>query len=105
MFGCRELFETVLTPKPQRVGIAVDHNQLADLLVAKDKELKNALKLAQEQEDIQKKMDALKKEVDKQDEEIKVLQKNLKEAEHILVRKYVKLFISLYRILIIIFSE
>ena len=35
-------------------------------------------------------MDALQKEVDKRDQDIKLLQKNLKEAESVLVRKTVK---------------
>lgn len=83
------MFETVLTPKPQRQTI-MDHTQLADLLVAKDKELKNTIKLALEQEEIQKKIDCLKQEVDKQDEEIIKIQKHLKEAEHILVRLFIK---------------
>jgi hypothetical protein len=41
--------------------------------------------LADEQAQIQRIMDALKQEVDKRDGEIKNLQKNLKEAETILV--------------------
>lgn len=73
-----------MTPKPQRAH-GYDHAQLTELLIAKDSELKNELLLASEQEEIQKKIDSLKDEVDKQDEEIKQLQKHLKEAEHVLV--------------------
>ena len=82
----RELFETLLIPKPQRqaAGHLTDHEQLAQLLVAKDKELKAYLKMAAEQEEIQVKTDLLEAEVDKQDEQIRQLQKHLKDAEHIL---------------------
>lgn len=85
-FPPRELFETLLTPKPQRqeAGHVMDHSQLADLLVVKDTELKCLLKEASEQEEIQKKCDLLKSEVDKQDEHLLLLQKHLKDAEHIL---------------------
>lgn len=82
------MFETMLTPKSQRVllGHSFDHAQMADLLVAKDKELRVCLHAAHEQEDVQKAMDKLRAEVDKQDDEIKQLQKHLKDAEHVLVR-------------------
>ncbi|KAI1303041.1 Mediator of RNA polymerase II transcription subunit 4 [Halotydeus destructor] len=82
----KELFETMLTPKQQRLqaGHQFDHSQIAELLVSKDKELRSCLQLAVEQEEIQKKMDAVRAEVEKQDEEIKNLQKHLKDAEHIL---------------------
>lgn len=78
----------MLLPKHLRAGglagQTLEHSQVADLLVAKDKELKHYLKLAAEQEEIQKKADALKAEVDKQDEEIRQLQRHLKDAEHVL---------------------
>lgn len=61
-----------------------EHSMLAELLVAKDKELKHYLSLAQDQQEIQEKSDSLRTEVEQQDEEIKQLQKHLKEAEHIL---------------------
>jgi len=82
----KELFEMMLTPKPQRQqsGHLFEHSQIAELLVSKDKELRACLQLASEQGEIQKKMDGLKDEVEKQDEEIKQLQKHLKDAEHIL---------------------
>lgn len=43
---------------------------------------------AKEQEELQKKYDALKEEVDKRDREIRQLQQNLKDAENILVKKH-----------------
>lgn len=81
----KELLENILAPKmPGQKGITIEHSQLAELLVAKDKELKDTLKQADEQAEIQKKMDALQVEVEKQDQDIRQLQKHLKEAEHIL---------------------
>lgn len=78
----------MLLPKHLRAGgltgQSLQHSQVADLLVAKDKELKHHLMLASEQEEIQRKADALKAEVDRQDEEIRQLQRHLKDAEHVL---------------------
>ncbi|XP_076350724.1 mediator complex subunit 4 [Tachypleus tridentatus] len=79
----KELFENIIAHKPQKLP-AIEHAQLADLLVTKDQELKDMLKTASEQAEIQKKMDAVQGEVDKQDQDIRTLQKHLKEAEHIL---------------------
>lgn len=80
----KELFETVLTPKPLRQNMTLDNNQLADLLVAKEKELMNELRLAKEQEEIHNNMVVLREEVDRHDQQIRQLQKQFKEAEHIL---------------------
>lgn len=82
----RDLFESLLTPKPnkQMMGHNVEILQFADLLILKDKELKAQVKDAIEQEEFESKMDLLKQEVGKQDDEIKQVQKNLKEAERIL---------------------
>lgn len=81
---CRELFEYFLAPKHVRQSL-IDGNQLAELLVKKDHELKEEIKNAQDQELIQSKIEILKTEVDKYDEELRQLQKDFKEAEHILV--------------------
>jgi mediator of RNA polymerase II transcription subunit 4 len=54
------------------------------LLVAKDNELKQLLKLSEEQTKIDKKINLLKIQVGKYDQEINQLQKQLKEAEQIL---------------------
>ena len=48
--------------------------------------------LASEQAEIQKTTDELKVEVNKRDTDIKNLQKNLKEAETILVKMYLLLY-------------
>ena len=63
----------------------IDGNQLAELLVKKDSELKQEISNAHDQEVIQSKIEILRTEVEKYDEDLKQLQKNLKEAEHILV--------------------
>ncbi|XP_052867244.1 mediator of RNA polymerase II transcription subunit 4 isoform X1 [Anopheles cruzii] len=79
----KELIENTIAPKAQKMSSA-DHSQLVELLVLKDKELKSTLQLAADQAGIERKMDALREQVRKQDEEINQLQKQLKEAEQIL---------------------
>lgn len=61
-----------------------EHTQLTDLLVAKDKEMKETIALAKSQAKIVKKMEALKAEVERQDVEIQSLQRQFKEAEQVL---------------------
>ncbi|KAH9405073.1 Mediator of RNA polymerase II transcription subunit 4 [Tyrophagus putrescentiae] len=79
----KELFEYFLAPKHVRQSL-IDGNHLAELLVKKDQELKEELENAQDQELIQSKIEILRTEVDKYDVELRQLQKDLKEAEHIL---------------------
>lgn len=79
----KELLENTIAPKHHKISPA-DHQQLVQLLVAKDNDLKDVLKLAAEQSRIEQKMDELKVLVDEQDQEIQQLQKQLKEAELIL---------------------
>lgn len=81
--SCRELIENTIAPKNQKIS-SHEHNQLVELLVSKDSDLKNVLQLASEQALIEKKMDDLKAQVEEQDQEINQLQKQLKEAEQIL---------------------
>lgn len=77
----REIIENLIAPKHQKTN---DYLQLIDLLVVKDNEMKQLLKLADEQTKIDEKIDTLKEQVSKYDQEINALQKNLKEAEQIL---------------------
>lgn len=79
----KELIENTIAPKHQKISSA-DHAQLVELLVSKDKELKSTLQLAADQAGIERKMDGLRDQINIQDEEINQLQKQLKEAEHIL---------------------
>lgn len=67
---------------------------LTELLVAKDNDLKETLNLAAEQAKIDQKMETLKAQVDRQDQDIQQLQRQLKEAEQILVRIIPVLFIT-----------
>ena len=41
----RELLENVIAPKPKRLN-AADHQELTQLLIAKDQELKKTLKVS-----------------------------------------------------------
>ncbi|KAJ8971527.1 hypothetical protein NQ317_016797 [Molorchus minor] len=80
---CKEIIENAIAPKSAKLS-GPEYAQLTDLLVAKDKELKETLTLAAEQAQINKKLDILKAEVERQDQDINHLQKQLKEAEQIL---------------------
>ena len=84
---CRELIENTIAQKHQKLPSS-EHLLITELLVAKDSELKEALKLANEQAKINHKMEALKREVERQDQYIQQLQRQLKEAEQILVSGY-----------------
>lgn len=83
MLFLREIIENAIAPKTNKLS-GPEYAQLTDLLVAKDNELKETLKLAAEQALINQKMDLLKAEVERQDQDINQLQKQLKEAEQIL---------------------
>lgn len=77
------MIENTIVPKPAKLS-TIEHGQLTNLLVSKDSELKLMLKSADEQAKTNLKMEALKAEVDRQDQDIQQLQKQLKEAEQIL---------------------
>ncbi|XP_041378231.1 mediator of RNA polymerase II transcription subunit 4-like isoform X2 [Gigantopelta aegis] len=79
----KELFETMSSTKGQPRSDTSDTVSLMELLVEKDNEIKQTLKL-EEQAGIQQVIDGLKQDVDRRDIEIKNLQRNLKEAETIL---------------------
>lgn len=70
-----------MAPKHQKTN---DCTNLVDLLVTKDNEMKQLLKLAKEQSKIDEKVNILKTHINKYDQEIGQLQKQLKEAELIL---------------------
>ncbi|XP_046735193.1 mediator of RNA polymerase II transcription subunit 4 isoform X2 [Diprion similis] len=79
----KELIENTIAQKHLKLSSS-EHAQLTELLVAKDNELNSTLKLASEQAKINQKMDSLKAEVERQDQDIQQLQRQLKEAEQIL---------------------
>jgi len=79
----KELIENSIAPKPQKISSA-EHSQLVELMISKDNEFKSVLQLASEQAKIEQKMNALREQVELQDREINKLQKQLKEAEHML---------------------
>lgn len=60
--------------------------QILELLVQRDREFQELMGVAQEQGKVHQEMQVLEKEVEKRDCDIQQLQKQLKEAEHILVR-------------------
>ncbi|XP_074101962.1 mediator complex subunit 4 [Cotesia typhae] len=79
----KEMIENTIAQKHLKLS-GTEYGQLVQLLVAKNNDLKSMLKQAAEQEKINIKMEALKAEVDKQDQDIQQLQRQLKEAEQIL---------------------
>lgn len=79
----REMIENTIAQKPLKLSNE-EYAQLTELLIAKDNELKTILKRAAEQAKINLKMEALKAEVERQDQDIQQLQRQLKEAEQIL---------------------
>jgi len=79
----KEILENAIAPKAKRLS-ANEHDELTTLMIQKDSELKETMKLASEQGELDKKMKLLQDEVQKQDNHIKQLQKQLKEAETVL---------------------
>ncbi|XP_058807708.1 mediator of RNA polymerase II transcription subunit 4 [Phymastichus coffea] len=79
----KELIENIIAQKHLKLS-TTEHTQLIELLVSKNNELKAVLVKADEQAKINLKMESLKVEVDRQDQEIQNLQRQLKEAEQIL---------------------
>merc|ERR1719195_790941 len=63
---------------------AADHRAMTELLVAKDKELKAALAVAAEQREVEREIEKVRAEVDRQDQNIETLTTQLKEAETLL---------------------
>lgn len=78
------MFEYFLSPKNVKQNM-IDSNQLAELLVKKDFELKQAMECLKEQETLQSKIDLLKKINKEYDDELQKLQQNFKEAVVIMV--------------------
>ena len=86
-FFDRELLENLIAPKPKKMN-AQDHEELTKLLIQKDEELREALKLAAEQGEIDKQIRAVEEEVRLQDENVKEMQRKFKEAETLLVKHF-----------------
>lgn len=79
----RELVENAVAPKQKRLS-AQEHKAVTELLVSKDKELKEALAVAADQREVEREIEKVKAEVERQDQSIKTLTSQLKEAETLL---------------------
>ncbi|KAK7603703.1 hypothetical protein V9T40_003702 [Parthenolecanium corni] len=79
----KEILENSISMKHQRL-IGSDQLNLTKLLISKENELKETLKLAEEQAKINEKMNILKIEVERQDRFIQEFERQLKDAEQIL---------------------
>ncbi|KAJ8030991.1 Mediator of RNA polymerase II transcription subunit 4 [Holothuria leucospilota] len=78
----RDLLETTTTARQKIVH--PDDPQIMEMLLKKNEELEATLKETEVHREKKKEIECLQEEVDKRDEDIKQLQKQLKEAEHVL---------------------
>ncbi|XP_020849412.1 mediator of RNA polymerase II transcription subunit 4 isoform X1 [Phascolarctos cinereus] len=81
----RELIENLAISRSQKLLQPGDEKQIIELLIHRDGEFQELMKLALEQGKVHHEMQLLEKEVEKRDSDIQQLQKQLKEAEQILV--------------------
>lgn len=81
---CRELIEMLALSRNQKLPQSGEENQILDLLIQRDGEFQELMKLAFEQGKVHEEMQLLHKEVEKRDSDIQQLQKQLKDAEHML---------------------
>jgi mediator of RNA polymerase II transcription subunit 4 len=79
----KELLEYIGSSRPSHQD-DFDADQLVALLKMKDDEVHNVLSIAKEQAEIQKRFEAVQTEVEKRDQDIRLLQRSLKETESIL---------------------
>lgn len=80
----KELFDCLITRKQEGQNAEEEYQKLTELLIQKEEELKNMLKIAKEQGEVQNKIDLLKEQSRKRDQDVHILQHQLKEAEYIL---------------------
>ncbi|NP_001134632.1 mediator of RNA polymerase II transcription subunit 4 [Salmo salar] len=80
----RELIEMLALSRSQKLPQGGEDTQILELLVQRDREFQELMGVAQEQGKVHQEMQVLEKEVEKRDCDIQQLQKQLKEAEHIL---------------------
>uniref|UniRef100_A0A8C7NM00 Mediator of RNA polymerase II transcription subunit 4 n=1 Tax=Oncorhynchus mykiss TaxID=8022 RepID=A0A8C7NM00_ONCMY len=80
----RELIEMLALSRSQKLPQGGEDTQILELLVQRDKEFQELMRVAHEQGKVHQEMQVLEKEVEKRDSDIQQLQKQLKEAEHIL---------------------
>lgn len=83
----RELIENLSVARQQKINV---HHQLllTEQLVSTDNEIKATLKVAEHQAEVEKSVNAIKAEIETQDQHITQMQKHFKEAENILVHNY-----------------
>uniref|UniRef100_A0A8D0L7Y4 Mediator of RNA polymerase II transcription subunit 4 n=1 Tax=Sphenodon punctatus TaxID=8508 RepID=A0A8D0L7Y4_SPHPU len=80
-----ELIEILAISRNQKLPQPGEESQILDLLIQRDGEFQELMRLALDQGKIHHEMQLLEKVVEKRDSDIQQLQKQLKEAEHILV--------------------
>ncbi|CAL1581770.1 unnamed protein product [Knipowitschia caucasica] len=80
----RELIEMLALSRNQKLPQPGEDVKVLELLVQRDREFQDLMATAQSQGKVHDEMQQLEKEVEKRDSDIQQLQKQLKEAEHIL---------------------
>ncbi|XP_039601174.1 mediator of RNA polymerase II transcription subunit 4 [Polypterus senegalus] len=80
----RELIEMLALSRSQKLPQPGEESQILELLVQRDGEFQELMRIAHEQGKVHQEMQLLEKEAEKRDTDIQQLQKQLKEAEHIL---------------------
>ncbi|KAM4795391.1 mediator of RNA polymerase II transcription subunit 4 [Rhinophrynus dorsalis] len=80
----RELIEMLALSRNQKLSQPGEENQILELLIQRDGEFQELMKQAFNQRKVHQEMQLLEKDVEKRDSDIQQLQKQLKEAEHIL---------------------
>ncbi|XP_032833741.1 mediator of RNA polymerase II transcription subunit 4 [Petromyzon marinus] len=80
----RELVETLALSRNQKSSQYGEEIQILELLIRKDEELQSALKCAAEQGEVHLEILRLEREAERRDQDIQRLQRQLKEAQHIL---------------------
>ncbi|KAL6039188.1 hypothetical protein STEG23_012212 [Scotinomys teguina] len=80
----KELIEMLAISRNQKMLQLDEENQVLELLIHRDEDFQELMKLALNQGKVHHEMQALEKEVEKRDSDIQQLQKQLKEAEQIL---------------------
>uniref|UniRef100_A0ACB8GES3 Mediator of RNA polymerase II transcription subunit 4 n=1 Tax=Sphaerodactylus townsendi TaxID=933632 RepID=A0ACB8GES3_9SAUR len=80
----RELIEILAISRNQKLAQSGEEAQILELLIQRDQEFQELMKLGLEQGKIHREMQLLEEVVGKRDSDIQQLQKQLKEAEHIL---------------------
>ncbi|XP_075996701.1 mediator of RNA polymerase II transcription subunit 4 [Genypterus blacodes] len=80
----RELIEMLALSRNQKLPPAGEDTQILELLVQRDLDFQELMQVGRQQGAVHQEMQLLEKEAEKRDSDVHLLQKQLKEAEHLL---------------------